>query len=215
MIVAARGGWRRCRAGGGGPGLGSSCSCWPGATPMPVLCCLPRAVTSQHRSPCPQSLQDASPVNTLQMAVVGLLFCVRDSLLTSCLLTRTSFLAPCCLTTDTFQLVFNTRRCGRRAGHRLIHPVVFLADSGFQEMLRPISCRGTGRALVLHADRAVHVTEGQVKWEGHVMYLVLHLRSFIYLWVSLRPHLTHEETEPGLKRHDYSPPSVFGGSLAW
>ena len=81
--------------------------------------------------------------------------------------------------------------------------------------LFPISCRGTGRALVLHADRAVHVTEGQVKWEGHVMYLVLHLRSFIYLWVSLRPHLTHEETEPGLKRHDYSPPSVFGGSLAW
>lgn len=39
---------------------------------------------------------------------------------------------------------------------------------------------------------------------------------FFYLpWVSLRPHLTHEETEPGLKRHDHSPPSVFGGSLAW
>ena len=116
--MAARGGWRRCRAGGGGPGPGSSCSCWPAATPMPVLCCLPRAVTSQHRSPCPQSLQGASPMNALQMAVVGLLFCVRDSLLTSCLLTGTSFLASCCLTTNTFQLVFNARRCGRRAGHR-------------------------------------------------------------------------------------------------
>lgn len=97
------------------------------------------------------------------MAIVGLLFCVRESLLTSCLLTGTSFLASCCLTTDTFQLVFNARQCGRRAGHRLIRPVVFLADSGFQEVLRPISLRGTGRVLVLPADGVARVAEEHVK----------------------------------------------------
>lgn len=163
---------RRRRRPGPGP---SSCSCWPGVTPMPVLCRLPRAVTSQHRSLCPQSLQGASPVSALQphcrlacvdllhMASVGLLFCARDSLLTSCLLTGTSFLASCCSTTNTFQLVFNARRCGRRAGHQLIRPVVFLADSGFQEVLRPVSLRGTGCALVLPADGAARVAEGHVK----------------------------------------------------
>lgn len=72
----------------------------------------------------------------------GLLFCVRDSLLTSCLLTGTSFLASCRLTTNTFQLASNARRCGRRAGHRLSRPVVLPADSGFQEMLPPISAVG-------------------------------------------------------------------------
>ena len=47
------------------------------------------------------------------------------------------------------------------------------------------------------------ITEGRMRWEGHVLYLFLYLHYFIYSCVSLPLHLTHEETEAGLKRRDH------------
>lgn len=50
------------------------------------------------------------------------------------------------------------------------------------------SCCGMRCAFSVQAGLPASITEGQMRWEGHILYLFLYLLYFIYSCVSLPLH---------------------------